>query len=454
MRGLQAIAASCLLATSLFVTIAHAAPASYPAGWIDAPAANAKLTGTSATVSGWALDSASTSSTGVDRVDMYVDNVFVSSADYGDSRSDMANAFGARFQNSGYHATLDLTTLAGGSHTIDMRAHSSVSGASTSYTRTVDIAKPLGFGVNAHLMWYGLEQATNDLNRAQAAGMTSVRFDLYWSSIEPKAKGKYEQHYLTKLDDVISAARSRGMTSTIVVLGTPGWARGSTGSLMTPPTNASDYGDVMAMLATRYAGVPGIAYEIWNEPNQSQFWHAPGGPNAAAYTNLLKAAYPRVKAAAPSATVLGGSIAFNDQAFIKGMYAAGAKGNFDVLALHPYCLGYAPDSTASAYNSYTLALQDMHAALVNFGEPNKPIWITEAGWSTKDVTDATRATYMQQAVNMLPSTYPFVERFQAFALNQAEDMPDMGMISGTGAATQTWTSYQSSLKTAVSARVA
>jgi hypothetical protein len=453
-RGAQTITAGCLLATSLFAATAHAAPASYPNGWIDAPAANAKLTGSSVTVSGWALDSGSTSGTGVDRVDMYVDNTLVSTATYGDSRPDMANAFGARFQNSGYHATLDLTKLVGGSHTIDMRAHSLISGASTSYTRTVNVAKPLGFGVNAHLMWYGLDQATSDLNRAQAAGLTSVRFDLYWSAIEPNAKGQYDQAYLTKLDGVINAARSRGITSTMAVLGTPGWARANTGSIMTPPTNSSDYADVMAMLAARYAGVPGIAYEVWNEPNQTQFWNAPGGPNAAAYTNLLKAAYPRIKSAAPSATVLGGSIAFNDQAFIKGMYAAGAKGNFDVLALHPYCLGYAPDSTVNLYDSYTQALQDMHTALISLGEPNKPIWITEAGWSTNDVTDATRATYIQQAVNMLPSTFPWVERFQVYALNQAEDMPDMGLTTGSGAATQSWTSYQSSSKTAATARLA
>jgi hypothetical protein len=452
---LQVVASGGLIlmsVTSFSTTTAHAASPSYPSGWIDAPAADARLTGSTVTVSGWALDAGSTTTTGVDRVDLYVDGTYVSTATYGDARPDMAAAFGPGFLSSGYHAPLDLSRLGGGAHQLEMRAHSMISGSTTSYMRGVTVVKPLDFGVNAHLMWYGLDQATVDLNRAQAGGLTSIRFDLYWSSIEPTAKGQYDQDHLTKLDGVISAARARGMSSTMAVLGTPGWARGNAGSIMTPPTNASDYGDVLAMLARRYAGVPGIAYEIWNEPNQAQFWDVADGPNAAGYTRLLQAVYPRVKSAAPSALVLGGSIAFNDQAFISGMYAAGARGNFDVLALHPYSLGYAPDSTANAYTSYRLAMESMHATLVNQGEPNKPIWITESGWSTNSVSDATRATYMQQALSMLQSTFPYVERFQAYALNQAEDLPDMGLTTSSGAPTATWTAYLSSLKAAAAAR--
>jgi hypothetical protein len=452
-RCLRTIAAGCILGSSLFATTAHAASASYPSGSIDSPAANAKLSGSSVTVTGWALDAGSTSGTGVDRVDMYVDSVRVGTASYGDTRQDISSAYGSKFLKSGYHATLDLTKLAGGSHVIDMRAHSTVSNQATSYTRKVTVAKPLGFGVNAHLMWYGLDQATNDLNRVQAAGLTSVRFDLYWDSIEPNVKSTYDQAYLTKLDGVIAAARSRGISSTITVIGTPSWARGNAGTNMTPPTNASDYGDVMGMLAARYANQPGIAWEIWNEPNQTQFWNAPGGPNGAAYAKLLQAAYPRIKSAAPSAVVLGGSIAFNDQAFLNAMYAGGAKGKFDALAVHPYSLAYAPDSTASAYNSYTLALQNLHTVLVNQGEPQKPIWITESGWSTNSVSDATRATYFQTAIGMLNTNFPYVEVYQAYALNQAEDMPDMGLTTGSGAATQSWTAYTSGAKTTAAARL-
>ena len=48
------------------------------------------------------------------------------------------------------------------------------------------------------------------------------------------------------------------------------------------------------MVATRYKGKVS-AYEVWNEPNGKVFWDPE--PDAAQYTELLKAAYPAIKAA-------------------------------------------------------------------------------------------------------------------------------------------------------------
>jgi hypothetical protein len=254
-----------------------------------------------------------------------------------------------------------------------------------------------------------------------------VRFDLYWSAIEPHAKGVYDQAYLTKLDGVLAAARARGIRPTISVLGTPAWARHNAGSSMTPPDHSADFGDIMGFLAGRYASQPDLAWEIWNEPNQQQFWDIAGGPNPAAYGRLLKAAYPRIKAVAPNATVLGGSIAFNDQTYLRRLYIeGGAKGSFDALAVHPYSLAHPPTSTASAY---------------------KPLWITEVGWSSHQVSDSTRAGYFEQAVSML-ADYPQVAVFQVYALNAAEDLPDMALTSASGQASGSWTAYTAAARAA------
>jgi polysaccharide biosynthesis protein PslG len=451
-RGFKVLLMGCLLASiTLLSGSAQAAVTTRPAGWIDSPLATDKLNASSVSVSGWALDSGATTVPGVDTVDLYLDNVFAGSAVYGDTRPDMGAAYGANFLRSGFHATLDLSKIGGGPHFLEARAHSVVSHVSTTYSRTFNVVKPLRFGANGHLMWYGLDAAIVDLDRIKAAGLTSVRFDYYWSTAEPNTKGVFDQSYLTKLDGVVAAARSRGLRVNITVVGTPGWARNNVGTIWTPPTNPSDYADHLDVLARRNASVPSMAYEIWNEPNQTQFWNAPGGPNAAAYTRLLQAAYPRIKAAAPTALVLGGSIAFNDQAFIKGMYATGARGFFDVLAVHPYSMAYGPTSTVSAYQSYTLALQQLQTTMAGYGEPNKPLWITESGWSTNDVSDATRAGYFQQAVSMLVN-FPHVEEYQSYALNQAEDMPDMGLTSGSGVPTASWTAYVAAAQLAAAQR--
>lgn len=67
------------------------------------------------------------------------------------------------------------------------------------------------WGVNAHLMWYGLDAAIADLDKVHAAGLNRVRFDLNWAVFEPNQKGVYDEAYLTKLDGVIGAARARGI---------------------------------------------------------------------------------------------------------------------------------------------------------------------------------------------------------------------------------------------------
>ena len=66
----------------------------------------------------------------------------------------------------------------------------------------------------------------------------------------------------------------------------------------------------MAKFVARYAGKI-AAVEIWNEPNAVTFWTPT--PDPAAYVELLKAAYPKVKAVDPSVVVvsagLGGGLA-------------------------------------------------------------------------------------------------------------------------------------------------
>src|SRR4029079_4750627 len=133
-----------------------------------------------------------------------------------------------------------------------------------------------------------------------------------WDELEPQAPGVRNPEYLNRLDGVMGLIRWYGLHPIVVVVGTPAWARGGAGSRMTPPERPEDFAAALGFLAGRYAGGPGVAYEIWNEPNQPQFWDAPGGPNAPPYARLLKPAYAAIKAADPAATTLRGRIPFMD----------------------------------------------------------------------------------------------------------------------------------------------
>ena len=182
---------------------------------------------------------------------------------------------------------------------------------------------------------------------------------------------------------------------------------------MTKPKNPADYADFVRYVATRYAGRVS-AWEVWNEENTSRFWST--GPSASEYVPLLQAAYPAVKAADPTALVVFGGVSQNDYTYIESAYAAGAKGFFDVMAVHPYPGPNPPEHVwywdgrigQSAFTGFAEVRNSMLAR----GD-DKPIWLTEFGWSTttresSGVTPDQQADYLGRAYRLLES-YPYVE---------------------------------------------
>jgi hypothetical protein len=445
-----------------------------PAGTVDSPADGAAVAG-SVTVVGWAVDAAAGGGegAGVERVRIFVDGAYQGDAEHGTVRPDVAAAYGARFAGAGWAYHLDLAALDLGPHSIEAVVRSTVSGEEAVYARRVNVApnavagagaaapapaapggaagattpvrrarpgQPL-FGVNAHLLWAGLDRAATDLGRLHDRGLNAVRLDVNWDELEPQAQGAWNPEYLHRLDGVMGLIRWYGLHPIVVVVGTPGWARGGAGSRMTPPSRPADFAAALGFLAGRYAGGPGVAYEVWNEPNQPQFWDAPGGPNAPAYARLLKPAYAAIKAADPTATVLGGSIAFNDWRYLKSLYAEGdVLGSMDGLAIHPYAQGQPPEARTDGYHSFALAVEQLGQVMAAHGDETTPLWITEMGWSTTLVDDVTRADYFRRAVGLVKG-WSRVAAFCAYAYSQEDDYPDLGLIAPDGSATASWTAY-------------
>jgi hypothetical protein len=171
----------------------------------------------------------------------------------------------------------------------------------------------------------------------------------------------------------------------------------------------TDYANFAAAVATRYAGKVS-AYEIWNEGNTSTFW-APQ-PDPVAYTRMLQAAYPAIKAADPNATVVAGgfisvadygNVAINPVKYVQQMYAAGAQGNFDAISFHPYqfTLPFTQGPTTGPYANISprgqLAL--IHQTMVANGDGNKLIWASEYGEPTSVASPTTQASYIQNFLN-------------------------------------------------------
>ncbi len=293
------------------------------------------------------------------------------------------------------------------------------------------------FGVAAHFLWHSREQTTAEVERIAAAGLTTARFDLSWKAVEPQRKGVYDQEFLDRIDSTLAKLDARGIAPIITVIETPTWARPAGTGPFTPPTNRQDYADLLGMLAARYAGRAGMTWEIWNEPNLVEFWAT--GPNAADYADMLRRSYRAIKAVDPDATVLGGAIAFGDLPYLNALYAAGAGGAFDGLSIHPYTAGRAPTDDSVAWFSLRGQFGGMRAAMAAHGDGAKPLYATEFGWSTDDVSDAQRADYMREAVAIM-RTIPGLRAAAAYTINAA-DYPSFGLITAAGAETTTWKSY-------------
>ncbi|MGB7759905.1 MAG: SBBP repeat-containing protein [Bryobacteraceae bacterium] len=113
---------------SASVTVTVTAPVVIPSVHIDGPAPGATVSGT-ATVSGWAIDNASTVGTAISGVQVLVDGTAVGAATYGVNRPDVCAAYPGRpgCPHVGFSYSLNTATLTLGSHTITVNATDSAS---------------------------------------------------------------------------------------------------------------------------------------------------------------------------------------------------------------------------------------------------------------------------------------------------------------------------------------
>jgi hypothetical protein len=278
------------------------------------------------------------------------------------------------------------------------------------------------------LTWY-ISRADMDrsITLMRDAGVKWIRANINWASIEPNGKGALDAWWLAEIDYAVAKAQAAGIQVLMPIAdGVPYWAsadpaRYSDGSgnhwnKYWKPASFQNYADFAKAIVTRYQAKGVHAYEVWNEPNYSRFW--PSGPSAADYTALLKVAYPAIKAADPSSTVLMGGLSRNDYGFLQGMYAAGARPYFDAGAVHPYTNNVDPTLCWNASGTATKSIdafcgiESVRAVMVNNGDSAKNLWLTEFGWATASaapngVSEAVQADYLTKAFQKLDA-YPYV----------------------------------------------
>ena len=191
-----------------------------------------------------------------------------------------------------------------------------------------------------------------------------------------------------------------------------------------PPDDFDDYGDFVAAVVERYRGRVKF-FQLWNEPNIYPEW-GEQTVDPETYTDLLCTGYERAKEANPDAVVLAGALSptialdgrdLNDLIFLQRMYQAGAGECFDILSAQGYGLWSGPTDqrlrpTVINY-PHLIYLRDV---MVNYGDSQKAVWISEAGWNTVPegfddpygrVDDEQQARYAVQAYRRAQSEWPW-----------------------------------------------
>lgn len=230
-------------------------------------------------------------------------------------------------------------------------------------------------------------------------------------------------------DLVIEHARRQGLTI-IARLGlTPEWARpADSATSFLAPEHYNEFGDFVEAFVARY-GDRVAAIIIWNEPNLALEWgFQPVDPEG--YTQLLRTSYRRAKAAKPQVLVLGGALAptlappgdaqaMDDLSYLERMLKAGAGEAMDGLAVHAYGWVFPaddpPDSAVINFRRTELA----HQLLVEHGQADLPIYITEGGWNdhprwTRAVKPAQRIEYTLRAYELVKS-WPWAKMMAVWA---------------------------------------
>jgi GH35 family endo-1,4-beta-xylanase len=267
------------------------------------------------------------------------------------------------------------------------------------------------------------------LRLASEAGFDAVVQVFSWFEMEPT---RQEWHWEVP-DFVVRAAEHYGLDLIVRLDSLPAWAaeEAAAGQFA---NLSDDYAAFAGWVAQRYRGqIRG--YIVWNEPNLAKEW---GGrrPDPAAYTELLRRAYEAIKAADPEAWVVSAGLAptnhqdaeaMDDRAFLEAMYQAGAGAYFDVLGAHPYGFAYPPDDPRGAHDGLNLArLLDLREIMEAHGDGDKPIWVTELGWTTAGVgegswltvTPQQQADYLTGAWRRARREWPWLQVFTVWNLSQ------------------------------------
>lgn len=316
----------------------------------------------------------------------------------------------------------------------------------------------IGIAAGGSLSKVSTSTLNEQLDQISALGAKWVRFDIEWGDVQYSSSSSFTWGSYDTLVDAIVAHHLNGLAT---ILFTPQWARapGCDNGVECPPANPATFATFAAEVAARYQGKV-QAFEVWNEPNNYNFW-APH-TNCAAYTTLLQATYPAIKQADPDAIVITGGLApettdsnnTSPTDFLSCVYKDGGEPYFDAVADHPYSFPLLPSqSAAGAWGQMSETMPSLRSVMVAGGDANKKIWITEFGTPTSGpdpqwyVSEASETTMVTDAMSLY-KTYSWAGPFFWYTLKDGGTSTStnenfFGLVRADGSLKPAYTTLQS-----------
>ena len=238
-----------------------------------------------------------------------------------------------------------------------------------------------GLGHGLGLQVHDLSGATLDI--CAGAGFTFVRTDLFWSDVET------QRHKLdwSRWDPFVAGLQARGLRPVFILgFNNPDVYGGRWMEGVTNYIEMQAFTTFAAAAATRYRDANPI-WEIWNEPNRSNFWEPRENP--VEYMALARATADAIRRAQPAAAIIGPALGHKvgeqalDLGFLQTCLDDGLADIVDAISIHPYV---DPEVAAPDYDKVR-AMVDAAA-----GGRLLPVMSTEWGFATnKFVSDDLQA---------------------------------------------------------------
>ena len=283
--------------------------------------------------------------------------------------------------------------------------------------KTVSLARESGVRwAKQQLLWASIEQSPGEFDWSTYDAIV----DLFREhDIEVIARLDWPPQWVAKPDWVPPAVRANNNV---------------------PPADYGDYARFVGATAEHFKGRVRF-YQIWNEPNLVGEWGLnpshPADPRE--YARMLHAAAAAARQADPNAVILSAPLAINtetvdiagnmsDLEFLRGLYEAGAQGDFDILSANAFGMDQPPEAEPDEETLNFRRVELQRAIMEEHGDADTAVWFNEYGWNAappdameqhwQRVTEEEQAAYTVEGVHWGEERWPWSGVFSIWYFRQ------------------------------------